>query len=116
MAQSFLQAARQTSPKPSYKLTESSLGNNYLRIDDVFKGCTELRLEAIKAFFRSYQNNKHKLSYTIEEVETLIGWAKASNCSTDDYFDAIYHHAESDAGFAKFLFSTFSYLRNELRN
>ena len=95
-------------------MSESAPGHHYLQIDDAFKSRPDLRLEAVKAFFRAYQKNASNLDYTIEEVEKLVALAKESNRSTDDGFDAIFYHAQSDAMIAKFLLSTFAYLRGEL--
>jgi len=114
MAYSFRDTVRKASAKLSVKLSESTLGHHYLQIDDAFKSQPDFRLAAVKAFFRSYQNDASNLDYTIEEVEKLLALARASNRSTDDWFDAIFYHAQSDAMIAKFLLSTFAYLRGEL--
>jgi len=114
MAKSVFDTVRNASQKPSFKLSESHLGHHYMKIDDSFKSNLDFRLAALKAFFRAYQSEVGKLDYTIEEVEKLLALAKESNCSTDDWFDAIYHHAQSDVMIAKWLLSTFAYLRGEL--
>ena len=116
MAYSFRDTVRKASAKSSVKLSESALGHHYLQIDDAFKSQPDFRLAAVKAFFRSYQNDASNLDYTIEEVEKLLALAQASNRSTDEWFDAIFHHAQSDAMIAKFLLSTFAYLRGELKS
>ena len=116
MAYSFRNSVRKASPKSSVKLSESAPGHHYLQIDDAFKSRPDLRLAAVKAFFRAYQKNASNLDYTIEEVEKLVALAKESNRSTDDWFDAIFHLAQSDVMIAKFLFSTFAYLRGDLKS
>jgi hypothetical protein len=116
MAHSFRDSVRKASPKSSVKLSESTLGHHYLQIDDSFKSRPDLRLAAVKAFFRTYQNNASNLDYTIEEVEKLVALAKADNRSTDDWFDAIFYDGQSDVRVAYFLFSIFAYLRGELKS
>jgi hypothetical protein len=114
MTTSFLDAVKQATPRQVLKLVNSPFGGKYLQIDDAFIKHPVLRLEAVKAFFRSYQNHRRTLAFLIEEVEVLIAKAKECGLSTDEFFDQIFHRAGDDVLVARFLFSTFAYLRNEL--
>jgi hypothetical protein len=116
MATSFFSEVKKATPNSCVKLIKSPLWENYRKIDDSLIDYPVLRMEAVKAFFRSYQNFSRNLDYTIEEVEALICMANSLNTSTDKYFDAILKKAKENEKCARFLFSTFAYLRNELKS
>jgi hypothetical protein len=116
MKNNFLKTACNLREKPTIRLFDSPLGTTYLALDDSFSHCMPLRLEAVKAFFRSYQTNKHLLEYRIIEVEHLLRLIPLQTCTSDQFFDLIYGQSIQDHGFAKFLLSTFSFLRGELQD
>ncbi len=114
MAKSFFSTVKKATPKPSLKLVDSPFGKHYLKIDDGLLSCIDLRVEGVKAFFRSYQNYQSTLHFTIEEVERLISKAKEFNESTDEFFDNLLLMSKDNAKSAFLLSCTFAYLRNEL--
>ena len=116
MARSFFSEVKNATPKSCVKLIESPLWECYSKIDESLIHNPVLRMEAVKAFFRSYQNFCRNLDYTIQEVEALISMANELNASTDKYFDAVLKAAQENEKCARFLFSTFAYLRNELKS
>jgi len=113
MATSFISAVTKATRKQVIRLVESPYGSKYLQVDDAFKNRPDLRLESVKAFFRTYQKQKAKLAFTIKEADTFIHAASNAAVSTDEFFDSIFRRSQKDEKVEKQMLFIFSYLRGD---
>ncbi len=99
---------------PSISLKSSPFWNDYLTIDNAMRLSKALRCEAVKAFFRSYQNNRHCLPFRIKEVEKILDLCRLESCSSDYLFNYALQKANEEDSDRLFFDQLLAYLRHDL--
>ena len=98
MAQNFLRDVQKLNPKVSLKYADSPI---YILSKGKFLDqgllSTEFQIDYVKAFLRSYRNNKNKIDFEIVEAEFILSFVSRLKVTSDQFFDYLERKSKVDS-------------------